>query len=116
MASLHGINMKPIMYHSDFKSHPYVDDCYCYNDGYGYSNMRFEEDGKMYVYNVEVFPEYRGQGFGRGMMTKIRDSFPQAHIFVDTTPKSDSFWVKMVEEGVIDSIRNHNVITEYDDI
>ncbi len=114
MPSLHGINMKPIMYHNKFSCNPSVKNFYGFNEEYGYSNMRYDAEGMMYVYNVEVYPEFQGQGFGRGMMTIIRDAFPDAHIYVDTTPSSDSFWMKMVDEGIINSIRNHNVIQEED--
>ena len=106
--------MKPIKYMERFRTRPDKENFYGYNEPYGFANMEFTSTDKMYIYNVEVNEDFQGNGFGREMMSRIREAFPTTHIYVDTEPSSDGFWVKMMREGIIDSIRNRNVISVVD--
>jgi hypothetical protein len=59
------------------------------------------------IHDVVVCKEGdRRQGHGTAMIADIRQAFPGAHIWVDTSDCARPFWQKMVARGHIDSIEN----------
>jgi hypothetical protein len=66
-----------------------------------------KDGGSIEIHHFGIFEEQnRGQGYGQTMVKNIRDTFPNAYIWVRTWTHSRGFWQKMHQRGYIDDIAN----------
>jgi len=93
---------------SQFCEHPRKENCWIYNGRMPISNCWiFVNGNQVEIHNVIVYnPDFRRSGFGKAMISDIRDAFPSSHIWVDTWDCTRPFWQKMQDAGYVDSIAN----------
>ena len=102
-----GYIMEPPIKHIDNYTAPHESvSIYHYRDEVSVARCEYTASNDIYISNVFVYAPLRGNGYGKRMVSKIRESFPSAHIWVEVTESSRPFWMKMNAEGYINSIAN----------
>lgn len=91
-----------------FKQHPrYAPVTICHIDG-AMAWCIFDGD-KIFMANVWVHPDKRGQGKGREIMSAINNKYPTYEINTDYEIQSQGFWEKMCAEGFVQTIHHTRI-------
>jgi len=93
---------------ASFKQHPhYAPVTICHVDG----GMAWciQKDDVVYMANVWVHPDKRGQNVAKKMMAEIKNHFTPSPIHTDYEPEAKGFWEKMMAEGIIETMIHEEI-------